>query len=192
VFFTDGLVERRGEAFDTGLDRLVVSAGRGSAQTLEDLADSLIADALGGELPTDDVALLLLRPGASRDDLYLELRTDAKELARLRRVAGEWLRAAGARDDEVGELVLALNELAANAVEHAYGPHDGHFTVQGARTGTTVSMAVTDAGRWRQRSRPSARGRGLVIARQLVDELEIDSTAEGTAVRFRRHLADGT
>ena len=122
---------------------------------------------------------LLLRPGASRDDLYLELRTDAKELARLRRVAGEWLRVAGARDDEVGELVLALNELAANAVEHAYGPHDGHFTVEGARTGTTVSMAVTDAGRWRERSRPSARGRGLSIARQLVDELEIDSTGGG-------------
>ena len=58
VFFTDGLVERRGEAFDTGLERLVVSAGRASAQTLEDLADSLIADALGGELPNDDVALV--------------------------------------------------------------------------------------------------------------------------------------
>ncbi len=191
VFYTDGLVERRGEPFDAGLDRLAASAtvGRREPRTLEEFADWLIADALGGQPASDDVALLLLRPDSPSGDLRMALRTDATELARLRRVAGEWLRVHGARPEEIGELLLAVNEVAANAIEHAYGPGDGEFSVAGTMSGTTVTMLVTDAGHWRERPRPTGRGRGLAIARQLVDHLLIDSTDAGTTVRLRRDLA---
>ena len=42
LFFTDGLVERRGESLDAGLDRLAQSAS-GSAETLRELCDASCA-----------------------------------------------------------------------------------------------------------------------------------------------------
>ncbi|MEP6625458.1 MAG: SpoIIE family protein phosphatase [Acidimicrobiia bacterium] len=191
VLYTDGLVERRGEPFDAGLDRLAASAtvGRRTPRTLEQFADWLIADALGGRAASDDVALLLLRPDSPTDELRMTLRTDATELARLRRTVGEWLRVQCASTDEIAELLVAVNELAANAIEHAYGPGDGQFLVAGTMNGSTVTLLVTDSGHWRERPRPTGRGRGLAIARQLVDDLQIDSTAAGTTVRLRRDLA---
>lgn len=56
--YTDGLVERRGEILDTGLERLrlVASGGRGDCRSLLDAAASL-----SGEGSGDDVAMLALR-----------------------------------------------------------------------------------------------------------------------------------
>lgn len=56
--FTDGLVERRGEMLDTGLERLrLVTAGRGDdCRSLLDAAGSLASEGSG-----DDVAMLALR-----------------------------------------------------------------------------------------------------------------------------------
>ena len=56
--YTDGLVERRGELLDTGMERLraLVSAGQGGSEELLDA----VAGSLAGEVVTDDVALLAL------------------------------------------------------------------------------------------------------------------------------------
>jgi serine phosphatase RsbU (regulator of sigma subunit) len=61
ILYTDGLVERRGESIDVGLQRLRDAAAEGPDDA-EDLADHLIRTLLplaGGE---DDIALLTLRP----------------------------------------------------------------------------------------------------------------------------------
>jgi serine phosphatase RsbU (regulator of sigma subunit) len=60
VLYTDGLVERRGEPLDTGLDRLVGLVGELSALPTDELCDQLL-QRLGGDAE-DDVALLVLRP----------------------------------------------------------------------------------------------------------------------------------
>jgi serine phosphatase RsbU (regulator of sigma subunit) len=59
VAFTDGLVERRGESLDVGLERLAASARKGAA-TVETLLDVLVADLMddGSE---DDTAMLAFR-----------------------------------------------------------------------------------------------------------------------------------
>jgi serine phosphatase RsbU (regulator of sigma subunit) len=59
VAFTDGLVERRGELLDVGLERLAVAAVV-SAPDLDDLVASLVADVTGPD-SDDDIALLALR-----------------------------------------------------------------------------------------------------------------------------------
>ena len=59
VAFTDGLVERRGESLDVGLDRLAVAATSGAA-TVEALLDDLVA-ALMDDRSEDDTALLAFR-----------------------------------------------------------------------------------------------------------------------------------
>lgn len=58
--YTDGLVERRGEDIDTGLDRLAEAAQLHADASASDLLTSLL-DALRGEGAADDIALLALR-----------------------------------------------------------------------------------------------------------------------------------
>jgi serine phosphatase RsbU (regulator of sigma subunit) len=60
IAYTDGLVERRGETLDTGLDRLVRTATARCGSSLDDLLTSLISE-LTGDSPTDDIALIGLR-----------------------------------------------------------------------------------------------------------------------------------
>ncbi|AEB44687.1 MULTISPECIES: PP2C family protein-serine/threonine phosphatase [Micromonospora] len=57
VFYTDGLVERRGELIDTGIARLADAIESGPAEAL---CDHIMAAAVD-EPPTDDVALLTIR-----------------------------------------------------------------------------------------------------------------------------------
>ncbi|MDP9406856.1 MAG: SpoIIE family protein phosphatase [Actinomycetota bacterium] len=59
LLYTDGLVERRGEALDAGLARLVEAAGELRHLAPDDLCDALLAR-LAPE-PGDDIALVALR-----------------------------------------------------------------------------------------------------------------------------------
>jgi hypothetical protein len=60
LLFTDGLVERRGEALDAGLQRLVDAAVRHHRLPLEEFCDAVLRDA--GADAEDDIALLAVRP----------------------------------------------------------------------------------------------------------------------------------
>ena len=59
VLYTDGLVERRGEVLDDGLDRLVAAARTLTGHDLEGFCDALISRM--GDDGDDDIALLALR-----------------------------------------------------------------------------------------------------------------------------------
>ena len=62
VLYTDGLVERRAEALDAGLERLRESAARLSGLPLDSFCDALLQE-LAPE-PADDIALVALRAHA--------------------------------------------------------------------------------------------------------------------------------
>ena len=64
VLYTDGLVERRGESLDVGLERLRLTASNLSRLPVEDLCDALLTQM--GDRQLDDVALLAVRLEASR------------------------------------------------------------------------------------------------------------------------------
>jgi sigma-B regulation protein RsbU (phosphoserine phosphatase) len=57
-FFTDGLVERRGEPIDDGITRLCATVVPGSP---ENICISVMGALVGSEHPGDDIALLVLR-----------------------------------------------------------------------------------------------------------------------------------
>ena len=60
--FTDGLVERRDEDLDVGLDRLGDAASRHRDRPLEEFLDAVLDDLLD-PLLRDDVAVLAVRFG---------------------------------------------------------------------------------------------------------------------------------
>jgi phosphoserine phosphatase RsbU/P len=58
VFYTDGLVERRGEHLDTGFARLVAAV---TADGAESICRAVMHDMIGSQRPEDDVAMIALR-----------------------------------------------------------------------------------------------------------------------------------
>ncbi|WAZ19153.1 SpoIIE family protein phosphatase [Streptomyces cinnabarinus] len=61
VLYTDGLIERRDEDIDVGLDRLADSLTRHRQADPDALADALLADLLPPKGNTDDTALVIIR-----------------------------------------------------------------------------------------------------------------------------------
>ncbi len=61
VAYTDGLVERRGENIDAGIDRLCVALASDPANSVEALADHLLSACLASGATEDDVALVVIR-----------------------------------------------------------------------------------------------------------------------------------
>ncbi len=72
VLFTDGLVERRDEPIDAGLERLAAAAGEGALLEPDALVDALLDTALAPPDRFDDICVLAVRldtaGGPHRDD----------------------------------------------------------------------------------------------------------------------------
>jgi anti-sigma regulatory factor (Ser/Thr protein kinase) len=107
----------------------------------------------------------------------------------MRRSLSSWLAALGAGEDESYDILLAVGEAAANAVEHAYGPVDEQFVLTAEIVEGEVHLTVADQGRWRP-ARGTNRGRGIDLMRQLMDEVDVTMADHGTVVRMRRRLGD--
>lgn len=102
--------------------------------------------------------------------------------------------AGGLPPRRVSDLVAATSELAANSILHGGGrglatvwDEAGAVLVEVADAGTIHDPAVGQV-----RPDPAARhGRGLYIANQLCDEVEIDSSRTGTRIRLRMETDAG-
>jgi anti-sigma regulatory factor (Ser/Thr protein kinase) len=123
------------------------------------------------------------------DFLALRFPADAHEVGHVRHQLREWLHGGGFTEDEAGDLVLAISEAVNNSIEHAY-PEPGHGTIEVRaevdRDGG-ITVDVVDHGQWRVPP-PSltTRGRGLLLMRESVDDVEINRSASGTTVRLRK------
>ncbi len=186
VFYTDGLVERRREPLDAGLERIVETA-RSSPMLLNATCEHLLDELIGDARPADDVAVLGLRfAGTSRGHLRVRRPARAAELSPVRRILSAWLETAGFGAEEIGSIAVAMTEAATNAIEHAYGPAEGWFEVEGQiHADGSVGLTVRDGGRWRPKSRGGG-GRGLALIGRLMDEFEVRRAEIGTEIWMRR------
>jgi serine phosphatase RsbU (regulator of sigma subunit)/anti-sigma regulatory factor (Ser/Thr protein kinase) len=188
VLYTDGLVERPGEVLDDGLERLVQAAGDPGGGT-ERLCDELLARLVPGGAASDDVAILALHCPAIADRFSLTLPAVPGELASMRALLRRWLRQTAGTDEDVAEILIAAGEAAANAIEH--GGNEQPFEIAGVVDGGDVDITVTNRGIWRDNSPERGGGRGLVLIRELMDEVEVIRAEQGTTVHMRRRLHDG-
>jgi serine phosphatase RsbU (regulator of sigma subunit)/anti-sigma regulatory factor (Ser/Thr protein kinase) len=189
LLYTDGLVERRGEAIDEGLARLTDAAEDAARRTDSSFADRVYRTLLEDAPLDDDVALLAIESLPLETVLEVTLPARPGVVAGLRSTLGRWLSEAGAGQEDLFDVTLSTSEAATNAVEHAYGAREATFTVRCERDGRTVAVTVIDDGRWRT-VKPRGGGRGLEIMRGLMDTVEIDSTERGTAVTMTKRLAE--
>jgi anti-sigma regulatory factor (Ser/Thr protein kinase) len=187
VLYTDGLIERRGERLKTRQEELHAVAAAAPADP-DLLCEALIEHMLGDQPPADDVAILTLQRAAMADEqLRLRIAARPEELAAIRRLLRGWLTDAGADRRSIEAVLLATGEACTNAIEHAYGPGEQTFELEGAREGDDVVLVIRDSGRWRP-PRGQNRGRGLGLMETFMDEVEVTPTDTGTAVRMRRRI----
>ena len=114
------------------------------------------------------------------------------ELSAVRRFIGDCADDAGLDEEAKVDLVLAANELAANSVRHG----GGHGVMRIWPEDSELLCEVSDEG-WIQqplvgRERPDlnqTRGRGLWVANQVCDLVQIRSGGQGTTVRLHMSIS---
>jgi anti-sigma regulatory factor (Ser/Thr protein kinase) len=105
-------------------------------------------------------------------------------LPSLRRELRAFLSTSELSEDESYDLLLSVCEAASNAVEHAQGPPEPFFDVVAEVDGATVTVTVTDHGRWLPPAASAFRGRGLAMMHVLTDAA-VTTGAGGTTVILR-------
>ena len=187
LLYTDGLVERRGESLDAGLERLRRAVERlFPTREAPEAITALLEEQLEGSRPADDVAVLLLqRQGVPSLELEFAVPARARSLVDIRRAVSRWLDDIGVPLVTAMEIVTAVSEASTNAIEHAYGPAGGTISIAGSSQDDVIEMRVRDTGGWRGSSR-GGRGNGLRLIRGLMDEVTVEASDEGTAIRMRR------
>ncbi|KDN24232.1 SpoIIE family protein phosphatase [Amycolatopsis rifamycinica] len=183
MLYTDGLVERRREALDEGMDRATTVAHDTRDAELGDLATALMDRLRPAEGYEDDVALLLYRRSVPALDFDFAAHPD--HLTSTRHWLRAWLENAALDPDLAQDVLVASGEACANAVEHAYLDGTGATVHLAARfTGAHLVVTVTDRGRWRPPppGNQVLRGRGVPMMEALADAVTIRHETTGTTV----------
>ena len=155
--------------------------GDGARRTAATMHDAMLVD--GGEVASttrrDPHDLLAEHPQEPPPDLgvpLVEMEVDLAGLTALRRAVRTEATLSGLGPSRVSDLVLALNEIATNSVEHG----SGRPRLRLWRGPDGLTGEVTDAGRTRlpfpgMIAPPPAgeRGRGLWLASELTDVLQV-------------------
>ena len=195
LLYTDGLVERRDEVIDVGLQRLQDAVRPAHPEMV---SREVMQHLVGLDTPLDDIALLALRrdpsfvgsgaPSAAVSTAEVRVRefpVDSDSTRAARRFAVE---AAGplppaARDT----LELLVSELASNAVVHGETP----FRLAVARHTSTVIVEVSDTGTGEVSVQDPAasdpHGRGLRVVAKLAQSWGVHNNGPrpGKTVWFR-------
>lgn len=99
-----------------------------------------------------------------------------------------WLGDARVDRTTAADVILAVNEACANAIEHPVASREPWIDLVAGHRGGSVVISVGDSGRWRRERRGEGRGRGLGLMRTLMDRVVVEPSPHGTTVRLERRV----
>ena len=189
VLYTDGLVERRGEPIDRGLDRLRAAVAEHWNLPVPRLKAKVFEAVLSRDKRTDDAAIVAVRTLVANEHLFVDrIAARSELLAPLRHRLRSWLREYSMVPGREDDVLLAVGEACANAIDHgSRGNRNATIGLEiGVRPDVLVAT-VTDSGVWQTGIEGflSGRGRGHTIMRALADDVHVQSDTQGTAVTLR-------
>lgn len=122
---------------------------------------------------------------------------DPAQLSVIRRELAGWLAPLALTDDEVAGVVLAVDEAAANAVRHAYGPGgSGVVELTMWTEPGTLCVEVVDHGSWVPPVTDTAPdgladgGRGIPLMSSMAEAVLIHHDSRGSRVLLRHPVSD--
>jgi PAS domain S-box-containing protein len=182
VLYTDGMVEKRGEDIDDGVDALAALLAAGGPE-LDELCESLIAPRTGSHRDDDATVLVAsLRELPSQDVASWVLTSTPAVASRAR----ELVRGQLARWDLerlVDTTELLVSELVTNALRHARGPIELRL-MRADGLVCEVADALEAAPQMRRARSTDEGGRGLHLVNQLAGRWGTRGTASGKIVWF--------
>lgn len=184
LLFSDGLFERRGELVDASLARLGDIASGHALSDPETMIDALVRASADRGAHTDDIAVVAARVDRVGRSEALAVGATPSALAPARAAVRRWLAVSDLPADRQDDVVLAVSEILANAVEHGATSGVPVLLELGDEQGDVVAV-VRDRGGWRESGDTAPRGRGLAIARTIADDLQLERGTDGTVVRLR-------
>jgi anti-sigma regulatory factor (Ser/Thr protein kinase) len=189
-----------GPSREVGLPRDPATKGRLMLPGMSRLTDASLAAAHGDDTRQGEPA------GPGGVPPILDLAFDSDTLHALRAEVRSYARGAGLPDGRAGDVVLAVHELAANAVRYGAGSgrlriwnlagtlhcqvDDGGPLASSDPAGPRARSAGSEAaemgsasGRAVMNSRRPTPGHGLWVARQVADQMQVLSDPDGTRAR---------
>ena len=115
---------------------------------------------------------------------------DPEQLVLIRRELSRWLAPLSLTENETADVVLAVDEAAANAVRHAYGPDESGVVELTLWTEPgTLCIEVVDHGSWRPPA-PQERtgGRGIPLMSHMAESVLIHFDERGSRVLLRHRI----
>ncbi|MBW0117600.1 ATP-binding protein [Pseudonocardia abyssalis] len=126
---------------------------------------------------------------------------DPAQLTVIRHELAGWLTPLSLTQDETADVVLAVDEAAANVVRHAYGPDESGaveltlWTEPAEGTGpgdvgsTTLCIEVVDHGHWQPPvEQPTEGGRGIPLMSTMSESVLIHYDERGSRVLLRHRI----
>jgi serine/threonine-protein kinase RsbW len=128
---------------------------------------------------------------AASAELHSVWVADPVHLPHIRALTRSWLTPLRLDTETESDIVLAVNEAASNAIEHAYvtpGPTD-LVVVRLWTEPHHLRCEVTDHGRWKATDAdPGHRGRGIPLMAEMIDSVVIQHDVDGTRVLMRHPI----
>lgn len=203
VMFTDGVTEAQspsGAFF--GLQRLqeVTLAGRDIPNVLPLRIRLAAAQFEAGAEQTDDLTACAVAFGNREPELRLDFKClSPDDLGEIRTALDEYLQRLLIDEKKRTKIVLAIDEASTNVIRHAYGGKGGPASLSFWLKGAELHLQIVDYGcgelphyppEDRMELKPG--GLGLVILRDVMDEVRFETRREGGCVlKMKKRLDDG-
>jgi serine/threonine-protein kinase RsbW len=132
-----------------------------------------------------------IQPG-NRDAVELRFPAQPENLALARLALAGIGAVAGASEEVIADLKVAVTEACTNAIQHAYPDGTGCVVVRYRVGADALEIEVEDDGAGFDPADPGAeerdggQGMGLMIIRELTDEIRLESDASGSRIAFAR------
>ncbi|WSU63634.1 SpoIIE family protein phosphatase [Streptomyces sp. NBC_01104] len=186
VLYTDGLVERRDQDIDEGMEQLR-GALAGRDRTPEETCDDVL-EALLSNRPGDDVALLVARTRTldPARRVQWEVAPDPSAVAGVRKEAIRWLTDRGL-DEEGFVTELILSELVTNAIRYGSEPISVRLLYDRALI-CEVSDCSSTSPHLRYAATTDEGGRGLFLVAQFAERWGTRYTERGKVIWSEQSL----
>ncbi|WP_333767305.1 SpoIIE family protein phosphatase [Streptomyces sp. IBSBF 2435] len=189
LLYTDGLVERRRRPLSAGIDQAgkVMQDGRNTA--IDDLATDVMSRLAPADGYDDDVALLLYRHPAP---LEMSFPAESAQLAPVRKALRGWLDRCDLPPRTVQDVLVAVGEACANAIEHGHRDAPGNPVYFRAEALVDdLHLTIADSGRWKtpQPELNTHRGRGMSLMHALMQRVTITPGPSGTTVDMHTRIS---
>ncbi|MFE9674519.1 SpoIIE family protein phosphatase [Streptomyces sp. NPDC006259] len=189
LLYTDGLVERRRRPLSEGIDQAGEAVQDGRDAAVDDLATQVMNRLAPETGYDDDVALLLYRHPAP---LEMTFPAESSQLAPVRKALRTWLERCQLPPHTAQNVLVAVGEACANAIEHGHRHTPGDpVRLRAEAYVNEVRLVVADTGQWKtpQPDANAHRGRGMTLMKAMMHQVTITSGAAGTTVDMHTRIA---